>query len=33
LAQHLAEVDAHVRNVMQKPLDRLARARRLPLLG
>jgi hypothetical protein len=29
----LAEVDAHVRSAMQSPLDRLARERRLPVLG
>jgi hypothetical protein len=27
------EVDAHVRSVMQTGLDRLARERRLPVLG
>jgi hypothetical protein len=27
------EVDAHVRSVMQAALDRLARERRLPVLG
>jgi hypothetical protein len=27
------EVDAHVRSVMQTALDRLARQRRLPVLG
>ena len=27
------DVDAHVRSVMQAALDRLARKRRLPLLG
>ena len=27
------EVDAHVRHVMQRALDELARARRLPVLG
>lgn len=29
----VAEVDAHVRGVMQSALDRLARQRRLPILG
>jgi hypothetical protein len=29
----VAEVDAHVRSVMQYALDRLARKRRLPVLG
>lgn len=29
----VAEVDAHVRSVMQRALDRLGRERRLPLLG
>jgi 1-acyl-sn-glycerol-3-phosphate acyltransferase len=29
----IAEVDAHVREVMQTALDRLARQRRLPILG
>jgi hypothetical protein len=27
------EVDAHVRHVMQRTLDRLAEERRLPMLG
>ena len=29
----VADVDAHVRSVMQGALDRLARKRRLPVLG
>ena len=29
----VAEVDAHVRSVMQTALDRLAGQRRLPILG
>ena len=29
----VAEVDAHVREVMQKALDRLAGQRRFPVLG
>jgi hypothetical protein len=29
----VADVDAHVRSVMQTALDRLARKRRLPILG
>ena len=29
----VAEVDAHVREVMQRALDRLGRERRLPILG
>jgi 1-acyl-sn-glycerol-3-phosphate acyltransferase len=29
----IAAVDAHVREVMQRALDRLARKRRLPILG
>ena len=29
----VAEVDAHVRQVMQKALDRLAKQRRFPVLG
>jgi 1-acyl-sn-glycerol-3-phosphate acyltransferase len=32
-APDIAEVDAHVRSVMQTALDRLARERRLPVLG
>jgi hypothetical protein len=30
---HVADVDAHVRSVMQTALDRLARNRRFPVLG
>jgi hypothetical protein len=30
---NVAEVDAYVRKVMQKALDRLARQRRLPVIG
>ena len=30
---HIADVDAHVRSVMQTALDRLARKRRFPILG
>jgi hypothetical protein len=29
----VADVDAHVRSVMQTALDRLARERRFPVLG
>jgi hypothetical protein len=29
----VAAVDAHVREVMQRALDRLGRERRLPILG
>jgi hypothetical protein len=29
----IEEVDAHVRKVMQTALDRLARQRRLPVIG
>ncbi|MGC2568678.1 MAG: glycerol acyltransferase, partial [Mycobacterium sp.] len=29
----VAEVDAHVRSVMQSALTRLARRRRLPIIG
>jgi hypothetical protein len=32
-ARDVAKVDAHVRKVMQTALDRLARRRRLPLIG